>query len=107
MTRPAESSHDGHEKPKGWIGASVPRKEDKRHQLGASTFVADLRMPRMQDIAFVRSEVAHARLIGIEKPEAHAGKVFTLADLGNITCIDAGPELTSFRTVPYPPLADD
>jgi len=103
----AETSREGYHQPKGWIGASVPRKEDRRHLLGASTFVADLRMPRMQDIAFVRSEVAHARLIGIERPEAHAAKIFALADLGDITCIDAGPELASFRTVPYPPLAGD
>ena len=91
----------------GWIGASLLRKEDKRHLLGASTFVADLRMPGMQDVAFVRSPVAHGRLLGIEKPAGFEHKVFGLADLGEIKFIDAGPEMASFRTVPYPPLAGD
>jgi carbon-monoxide dehydrogenase large subunit len=91
----------------GWIGASLLRKEDKRHLLGASTFVADLRMPGMQDVAFVRSPVAHGKLLGIEKPAGFEHKVFGLADLGEIKFIDAGPEMASFRTVPYPPLAGD
>ena len=65
----------------GWIGASLLRKEDKRHLLGPSTFVADLRMPGLQDVAFVRSPVAHGKLLGIEKPAGFQHKVFSLADL--------------------------
>ena len=96
-----------HGSPKRWIGASLLRKEDKRHLLGASTFVADLRIPGMQDIAFVRSQLAHARVLGIDKPAGSEGRVYTLADLGDIRLIDSGPELASFRVVPYPPLAGD
>ena len=44
------------------IGASVPRKEDDRFLRGRGQYVADIRMPCMADIAFVRSPVAHARL---------------------------------------------
>src|ERR1700704_6708668 len=98
------NSHDG---PGRWIGASLLRKEDNRHLLGASTFVADLRIPGMQDIAFVRSQSAHARVVGIDKPEGFEHRIYTLADLGEIRCLEAGPEMASFRTVPYPPLAGD
>ncbi|MEH2472953.1 carbon-monoxide dehydrogenase large subunit [Nitrobacteraceae bacterium AZCC 2161] len=98
------NSHDG---PGRWIGASLLRKEDRRHLLGASTFVADVRIPGMQDIAFARSQLAHARVVSIEKPQGFENKVYTLADLGEIRCLDAGPELATFRTVPYPPLAGD
>jgi aerobic carbon-monoxide dehydrogenase large subunit len=96
-----------HQEQGRWIGASLLRKEDNRHLLGASTFVADVRIPGMQDIAFVRSSSAHGRVVSIEKPDGSAGKIYTAADLGDIRGLDAGPELASFRTVPYPPLAGD
>ena len=44
----------------GWIGARLLRKEDARHLAGAGRFVADIRMPGLQDVAFVRSQMAHA-----------------------------------------------
>ena len=44
-----------------WIGASLLRKEDARHLLGHGMFIADIRMPGVQDVAFVRSHMAHAR----------------------------------------------
>jgi carbon-monoxide dehydrogenase large subunit len=96
-----------HDEPDGWIGRSLLRKEDNRHLLGASTFVGDIRMPGMQDIAFVRSGSAHARVVDIEKPAGLEQRVYTLADLGPIRSLDSGPEMASFRSVPYPPLASD
>ncbi|MDB5566376.1 MAG: xanthine dehydrogenase, molybdenum binding subunit apoprotein [Tardiphaga sp.] len=96
-----------HDEPDGWIGRSLLRKEDNRHLLGASTFVGDIRMPGMQDIAFVRSGSAHARVVDIEKPAGLEQRVYTLADLGPIWSLDSGPEMASFRSVPYPPLASD
>ena len=53
-----------HSPSEGWIGASLLRKEDARHLLGHGMFIADVRMPGMQDIAFVRSQMAHARASG-------------------------------------------
>ena len=73
-----------HDEPDGWIGRSLLRKEDNRHLLGASTFVGDIRMPGMQDIAFVRSGSAHARVVDIAKPAGLEQRVYTLADLGPI-----------------------
>jgi carbon-monoxide dehydrogenase large subunit len=91
---------------KGWIGASMLRKEDARHLHGRGMFIADVTMPGVQDVAFVRSQVASARVRGVTKPSDGAGRVFTLADLGPINVLEAGPELAAHRHSPYPPLAD-
>ena len=90
----------------GWIGASLLRKEDARHLQGAGSFVADIRLPGLQDIAFVRADVAHGRVKAIHKPSDAATRVFTLADL-NVHVLEAGPELAAFKNGPYPALADD
>ncbi|WP_157017129.1 xanthine dehydrogenase family protein molybdopterin-binding subunit [Mesorhizobium xinjiangense] len=89
-----------------WVGKSLPRKEDKRHLAGASTFIADIRLPRMRDVAFVRSPVAHGRIQSVEIPEEHRRHVFVLADLQPLVPIGGGPEMATFRNVAYPPLAD-
>src|SRR5690348_11678434 len=91
----------------GWIGASLPRKEDARFLLGHGQYIADLRMPGMQDVAFVRSQVANGHVRQIIKPEGCADKVFTLDDLGPLTILEAGPELPAHKHSPYPPLAGD
>jgi carbon-monoxide dehydrogenase large subunit len=96
-----------HSPSEGWIGASLLRKEDARHLLGHGMFIADLRMAGVQDVAFVRSQMAHAIVRQITKPEADAGNVFTLGDLGVLNILEAGPELAAHRHSPYPALADD
>jgi aerobic carbon-monoxide dehydrogenase large subunit len=92
---------------RSWIGASLPRKEDERYLLGHGMFIADIRMPGLQDAAFVRSPVAHGRVRGINKPQNAARHVFTLADIGPLNILEAGPELTAHRHSPYPALADE
>jgi carbon-monoxide dehydrogenase large subunit len=96
----------GHSPSEGWIGASLLRKEDARHLLGHGMFIADLRMPGMQDIAFVRSQMAHAAIRQVTKPEADAGSVFTLDDISPLHILEAGPELAAHRHSPYPALSD-
>ncbi len=91
----------------GWIGASLLRKEDARHLYGHGMFIADVHVPGVQDVAFVRSQRAHAKIGRIHKPANAAGKVFTLADIGPINILEAGPELSAHRHSPYPPLADE
>jgi carbon-monoxide dehydrogenase large subunit len=90
----------------GWIGTSLLRKEDARHLLGHGMFIADIRMPGMQDVAFVRSQMAHAEVRRVGKPEGAASQVFTLADLPPLKILEAGPELAAHRHSPYPALAD-
>ncbi len=73
-----------------WVGASVPRKEDRRLLLGRGRFVADLdprTRPGLLHAAFVRSPYAHARLAGIDAAAAASepgvAAVFTAASLGH------------------------
>jgi carbon-monoxide dehydrogenase large subunit len=91
----------------GWIGASLPRKEDARFLLGHGRYIADVRVPGIQDVAFLRSQVANGRVRMIIKPDDAAANVFTLADIGPLKILEAGPELPQHKLSPYPPLADD
>jgi carbon-monoxide dehydrogenase large subunit len=91
----------------GWIGASLLRKEDARHLLGHGMFIADVRVPGIQDVAFVRSPMAHAIVRQVIKPPGADATVFTLADLGPLNILEAGPELVGHRHSPYPALADE
>ena len=54
------------------VGASVLRKEDDRFLRGRGQYVGDIRLPDMQDVAFVRSPLAHARIVAIHIPPPFA-----------------------------------
>ena len=90
----------------GWIGASLLRKEDARYLFGHGMYIADVHVPGVQDVAFVRSPLANARVRQVNRPADAAARVFTLADIGPINVLEAGPELSAHRHSPYPPLAD-
>ena len=68
-----------------WIGRSLPRREDDALLRGAGRFVADLVRPGQLCAHFVRSPVAHARLLGIDATAALAlpgvAGVFTALDV--------------------------
>jgi aerobic carbon-monoxide dehydrogenase large subunit len=69
-----------------WIGARVPRKEDRRLLTGRGRFVADMSRPRMLHAAFVRSPFASATIDGIAVDDAVKAPgvvaVLTAAGLG-------------------------
>src|SRR5262249_59962145 len=96
--------HD-RDKTASWIGASLLRKEDARHLHGRGMFIADINMPGTQEIAFVRSQRAHANVRQVTKPPELAARVFTLADIGRINILEARPAIPAHRHTPYPPLA--
>ena len=50
------------------IGARVPRKEDARHLAGKAQFVGDLSFPRLWEVLFARSRLAHARIRSVTVP---------------------------------------
>ena len=56
----------------GFVGQSVPRREDRRLLLGRGRFVADLQLPGMLHVAFVRSALAHGRIRGVQTRHALA-----------------------------------
>jgi carbon-monoxide dehydrogenase large subunit len=74
------------------LGTRVVRIEDPRFLTGEGTYIANLPMPGALHLTFVRSSMAHARLIGIDASEALSmpgiRAVWTAADI-DIT--PAGP----------------
>ena len=48
--------------PGNLVGRSLLRREDRRLLTGEGQFIADFELPRMLHAAFVRSELAHARI---------------------------------------------
>lgn len=87
------------------VGASLPRKEDDRLMRGRGQYVGDLRLPGLQDVAFVRSPMAHARIRAIHVPEACRDRVFTAADLEGVLPIRAVSGLPGFKVSEQPVLA--
>lgn len=87
------------------IGRSVARREDDRHLRGRGEFIADIRLAGMLDLAFLRSPLAHARLLSVHKPADDAASVFTAADLDAVLPIVANSGLPGFKTSVQPVLA--
>jgi len=84
------------------FGAPIKRNEDSRLLSGQALFVDDVELPGMLYAAFLRSNVAHARIRSIDTATARAREgvvaVYTAADLGNYWA--PGPLL-----VPPPPIS--
>ena len=88
------------------IGVRLPRKEDDRFMRGQGTYVGDMKLPGMSDVAFLRSPLAHARIVSIAAPDAPAGRVLTAADMAGVKPIRAVSSLPGFKASSQPPLAD-
>jgi len=69
-----------------FFGAPVKRNEDRKLLTGQALFIDDVELPDMQHVAFLRSQVAHARIKGIDVSEAlkrpGVTAVYTANDLG-------------------------
>lgn len=89
------------------IGVRLERKEDDRHLRGRGQFVADLRFAGLQDVAFVRSPVAHARIKAIHIPDHVRAQVFIADDLVGVKPIRAVSGLPGFKASDQPALARD
>jgi carbon-monoxide dehydrogenase large subunit len=83
------------------FGAPITRNEDARLLSGQALFVDDVELPGMLHAAFLRSHVAHARIVSIDASAARARPgvvaVYTAEDLGEYW--SPGPLL-----VPPPPI---
>jgi carbon-monoxide dehydrogenase large subunit len=55
-----------------FIGRRVQRVEDPRFLLGRGQYIADIKLPRMAHVAFLRSPYAHARIKRIDTASAQA-----------------------------------
>ena len=89
------------------VGARLRRKEDDRFLHGRGQYIGDIRFPRMREVAFVRSPVAHARLTGIRIPDHLRSSVFTAKDLTDVRAIRAVSPLPGFQASEQPPLVTD
>ncbi|MBV1688967.1 xanthine dehydrogenase family protein molybdopterin-binding subunit [Novosphingobium sp. G106] len=73
-----------------FTGQRIARKEDRRLLTGRGTYVADITLAGMLDVAFVRSEVAKARIRGIDLSAARTipgvHSIFTIDDLEKVPC---------------------
>lgn len=98
-------SDQPHGKPGQGVGARVLRKEDERHLQGKGRFVADIAMPGLQEVAFLRSPLAHARLSAIRKPEGSEQQVIVRADMVEAQDIVADSALPTYKPSAQPPLA--
>ena len=87
------------------VGASVLRKEDDRFLRGRGQYVGDIRLADMQDVAFVRSPLAHARLAAIHIPPAYRDRVFIAEDLKGVRPIRAVSGVKGFKPSDQPILA--
>lgn len=71
-----------------WIGRPLPRKEDERLTTGRGQYIADLPMPNLLHLVFVRSPHAHARIVKIDTAAAKAAKgvvaVYTGDDIKDV-----------------------
>jgi carbon-monoxide dehydrogenase large subunit len=67
----------------GWVGQSVPRREDQRLLRGQGQYIADFTLPNLLHLAFVRSTVAHARIksVNLERARAVPGVHFAMSGL--------------------------
>jgi carbon-monoxide dehydrogenase large subunit len=87
------------------IGARLIRKEDDRYMRGRGQYVGDIRLAGMQEVAFLRSPLAHARIRQIRIPPALRERVFIADDLEGVAAIRADTSLPGFKSSVQPILA--
>ena len=61
-----------HAQSQGFVGQPMARREDARLLIGEGQFIADMVLPGMGHVAFVRSPHAHARIRGVDLARARA-----------------------------------
>ncbi len=89
------------------IGARVQRKEDVRFLHGRGNYVTDMILPGQREVAFLRSPVAHGRIVRIVKPAGKESVVFTRADLTGLNPVIAQSTIPGYKLSEHPPLAGD
>ncbi len=87
---------------RGWVGQSIPRKEDNRLVQGHGVFFDDLRRHGMGYIHFVRSPYAHAKIKSVDVSKAlELGGVY-----GTLTGDEVAILTDPFFELSVPPGAD-
>jgi len=95
------------------IGKAVRRREDPRFITGRGTYTDDIKLPGTHHAVFVRSPLAHARIVNIDARRATAlsgvRAVFTGKDLadGGVNPIPVGWLLPGLKTTDFRAIAVD
>ncbi|RAI44989.1 carbon monoxide dehydrogenase [Rhodoplanes roseus] len=87
------------------MGARVLRKEDARFLHGRGAYVSDLVLPGQREVAFLRSPIAHGRILGARKPADRF--VFVRDDMAEALPILGMSGLPTYRPVAQHPLAHE
>jgi carbon-monoxide dehydrogenase large subunit len=92
------------------IGAPLRRREDVRFLTGQARYVADLELPRMLHVAFLRSPHAHARLVGIDTARARGAPGVAACLTGeelhrHVRPLRAPSRMKDYRPTDFPALA--
>ena len=87
------------------IGARLPRLEDARFLEGRGQFCADIDLPGTLHAAFTRSPHAHARIVGVRKPQGLEDRVYLAADLTGVGKMRSTAKLPGFKPSDWPILA--
>ena len=87
------------------VGARLLRKEDERFLQGRGRYIADIEMTGMLNAAFLRSPAAHAEIRHITKPDLCDDRVFTAADMHDVTPIKPTSSLPDHKVFGIPPMA--
>ncbi|MBR9763624.1 MAG: xanthine dehydrogenase family protein molybdopterin-binding subunit [Rhodobacteraceae bacterium] len=84
--------------PKDGIGASVKRREDPRFLTGRGRYTDDINLKGQAHVHFLRADVAHAVLNGIDTAEAAAMpgvlRIFTATDFAAVGGLPCGWQIT-------------
>ena len=89
------------------VGASLRRNEDARYLDGKGEYLADLQVPGMAEVFFLRSPVAHGKIRSITVPEAARDQVFFASDIAFTKPILAVSAAKGFKPSNYPALTSD
>src|ERR1700730_17962137 len=87
------------------IGARVPRKEDARHLAARGSCVPDMVLPRQREVAFLRSPIAHGRIVQVGKPVGYERSVFVRDDIADMADVVACNTVPGYRIPKCPPVA--
>ena len=78
------------DRPNSYIGRSVPRPNARRLLEGRGVYVDDVPVARLTHVAFLRSPMAHARIVSIDTSAAKA--------MPGVVAVVTGPELAAVMT---------
>ena len=81
------------------IGSRVLRKEDQQFLHGRGNYVSDMVLPGQQEVAFLRSPLAHARILSIRTPASKGAQAVFINDDLDILPIIATSDIPEFKVV--------